>query len=783
MRFLRVRSLQSKILILFVFLLFAVQLVSFFTTFKANQQLEAVQLNNTLVHAKDVFKTQFENRRYYLSAFAETAAKDYGLKSVLQEDTKSFLVALNNHRSRINADIALAINPDGIMFAQLVTYQANKNSKKKKVKVGDGQGQPFPIDQQYMNKRDNELLRLNGLLYQLSFAPIKSGARTIGWVGFGYMIDNQLSEEFANLTDVNIGFVLDDNSTIEVVANSSLPSGILFTSKFAQQLMIETSEQYVTTSMPLGRTNEQELLVIMFTSKADLLKNINVNWQQFFVLMLLTLALSVLGAFGIAKGITRPIKLLIKQIHAFSHGNYGGYAEVKGSKEVVQLADEFNHMAQAIVSREKTISFQAFHDGLTKLPNKNALLKELELRTEQAQEFMLLQLSLIGADEINDTLGYKIGDEILVEVAQRVQMVTLTTKSYYLGGESFVLLLEFQDHKSAVEQLIHEIMLDCHFGNVSLHLRYAIGIADSKQSTNGDMAELLQKSSVALQQAVKNKLQYQYYDSSFDKDALERLHLTNSLKTAIEENQLVLYYQPKLALDNMRVTHVEALVRWEHPEKGLIPPDSFISIAEKTGQMDALTRWVTREAFKQYLLWQRKGTALQIAINISAENLLDKQYSDFVIDLKQQNNIPDDVITLEVTEDAVVADPITATELLIYLKEHGFKLSIDDYGTGYSSLAQLKQLPVQELKVDRSFLQHLATDPSDQIIVKSSIELAHNLGLTVVAEGIEDEATLQWLKSNGCELAQGYYISRPQPAHALELWIEDSPYEVETVDR
>jgi EAL domain-containing protein (putative c-di-GMP-specific phosphodiesterase class I) len=262
------------------------------------------------------------------------------------------------------------------------------------------------------------------------------------------------------------------------------------------------------------------------------------------------------------------------------------------------------------------------------------------------------------------------------------------------------------------------------------------------------------------------------------KNTVECLYLTNSLKTAIEENQLVLFYQPKLSLKTMALSHVEALVRWQHPEKGLIPPDSFISIAEKTGQMDALTRWVTQEAIAQYLRWQAAGLHIKIAINISAENLTDKSYSDFVIGLKKQHKLPDNDITLEVTEDAVVSDPEQAVEILAYLRTHGFKLSIDDYGTGYSSLAQLKQLPVQELKIDRSFVQHLMDSDDDKIIVRSTIELAHNMDLSVVAEGIEDEATLLWLKEQKCELAQGYFISRPIPEAAFNSWVIESGYSV-----
>ncbi|MGB0900001.1 MAG: putative bifunctional diguanylate cyclase/phosphodiesterase, partial [Psychrobium sp.] len=221
------------------------------------------------------------------------------------------------------------------------------------------------------------------------------------------------------------------------------------------------------------------------------------------------------------------------------------------------------------------------------------------------------------------------------------------------------------------------------------------------------------------------------------------------------------------------VTHVEALVRWQHPKLGMVPPDNFIHIAEQTGQINALTQWVFVTALKQFNTWKEKGIDINIAVNISAENLKFIGFESFVRKSVEEYKVPNSSITLEVTESAVVDNPEAAIALLRRFKEDGFKISIDDYGTGYSSLAQLKQLPVNELKIDKSFVQKLETDEDDQIIVRSTIELAHNMGLSVVAEGIEDEYSLKWLAKHGCELAQGYYISRPQPSERLTPWLEE----------
>ncbi len=775
MSFLRVRSLQSKILILFIFLLFVVQSVSFYSTYRASQKLDSAQLSNRIKNATDVFQTQINSRRYYLSAFAETAAKDYGLKSVLQEDQKSILVALNNHRKRINSDLAMAINSDGVVFAQLITYKNDDGEVK--VKIGEGQGKQFLSQGQEIEDSGPQLILLGGQLFQLSLAPLKSGARTVGWLGFGYSIGESMAQELANLTDIHIALVVKDEQSHQVLA-SSIADYYPPQSPFFEGLLNQTEENYIYQTSSIGYVGSQQVISLLFDSKADVLAPVGVSWPRLVLLISLTLMLSVLGAITIAKSITNPIRQMIAQVKGISAGNYDDDVTVDGSIELKQLSNEFNQMTKAIVSREETISFQAFHDPLTHLPNRNALINALVKREENNQNYIVIQLCYLDAEQITDTLGYKIGDEVVMQVANRMLKTQLPLAYFHLGRENFVLLADDQDVEPLLEKLLTELNIQCQFDNISLHLQFIAGVAVSKLHRSDNSSELLQKTNVAMQYAKNHKRQYQVYESQFDTNALERLFLTNNLKKAIESDELVLFYQPKLNLKTMTISHVEALVRWQHPEKGLIPPDSFISIAERTGQMPALTRWVTKEAIKQYLAWQESGLNISIAINIAAENILDNSYPDFVIELKQAYQLSDDAITLEVTEDAVVEEPEVATRVLNYLREHGFKLSIDDYGTGYSSLGQLKQLPVQELKVDRSFVQNLAVDESDKIIVQSTLELAHNLGLTVVAEGIEDETALAWLKTFGCEFAQGYFISKPLPADVFNKWVENTPYKI-----
>jgi EAL domain-containing protein (putative c-di-GMP-specific phosphodiesterase class I) len=340
----------------------------------------------------------------------------------------------------------------------------------------------------------------------------------------------------------------------------------------------------------------------------------------------------------------------------------------------------------------------------------------------------------------------------------------------HLGADEFILLVEHLKVDEAIYQLKSELEPIFDYQGISLQLQVRIGAAAYPEHAV-DSKSLLQMADTALNSTRVKGTLVQIYHPDLDVNTVERLSLINDLKQAIPAGELELHFQPKMCLKTKKVTHAEALVRWQHPTLGMVPPDNFIHIAEQTGQIKALTRWVFDTALAQYNTWLEQGIDLNIAINVSAENLKENDFHHFICQSIMAAKVPAEKITLEVTESSVVEDPEAAIKILAEFKNHGMKISIDDYGTGYSSLAQLKQLPVHELKIDKSFIQHLEHDEDDQIIVRSTIELAHNMGLHVVAEGIEDKFALNWLAAHGCELAQGYYISKPKPAVELTPWL------------
>lgn len=771
--------IQTRIFAFFVILLIAVQAISFSITFFANKRLEQQQLSNQLSVAELVFKSDYGKRNYYLSAFAETAAKDFGLKDIfIDNDSRSFLVALNNHRKRINADLAIAVDKHGAIIGELMLNTSDQELGK--VTVGPEQGQQFryPLDTGLVNI--NPLYSLGDNIYQIKFAPLTSGANNvIGWVGFGFIIGDELAKSLQLHTGLNAGFVVTQAGQVNQFISLSGEDLNTADNDAVSRFMAngEANEDYVLWHEQLGKVDQKQVHAFMYQTRYDVLESFQKQWLQQLSLILLMLPISLLLAFFISSGVTKPIMLLIEQARYIAKGNYNSKVQVGNSVEMQLLAEEFTVMQQAILSRESEIVFQVYHDPLTKLANKNELKRHTSPWFDDKSAVAICLIDIKRMTEVNGTLGHVVGDEVIKEVGKRLSSLDNIDLVCHITGDEFALAFKNTSPKKLrvlMAELQKSIEAEYRYQDISLHLQLSIGISFVHYPS--DLETLLRQADTALQYAKKNKLEQQIYNQQIDGNTLDRLQLINELKSAIDNGELVLFYQPKLDLKLKKVTHVEALVRWQHPDRGMIPPDHFIPIAEQMGQMNALTQWVMNESIEQYLKWKSQGIDLCIAINISAENLKDAHFCQYVLDLISEKGVPIEVLTLEITEDAVVSDPENAIKQLKVLKNSGLKISIDDYGTGYSSLAQLKQLPVSELKIDKSFVQNLMVSVDDQIIVSSTLQLAHNLGLSVVAEGIEDEGALNWLVERGCEMGQGYYLSRPLDAGKIADWLANSPY-------
>lgn len=433
-----------------------------------------------------------------------------------------------------------------------------------------------------------------------------------------------------------------------------------------------------------------------------------------------------------------------------------------------------------LLDAERTGALHAsMHDSLTGLPNRTLLAERFDTaledgaRTGSATGLLLIDLDRFK--EINDTFGHHYGDELLSQIGPRLRAhVREGDTIARLGGDEFAVLLPDVGDLATATVIAGalQVALERSFQveGVGLDVEASIGIALSGEHGD-DATTLLRHVDIAMYVAKSQNLGVFAYDSDSDGHSPERLALLGELRRAIENRELCLHYQPKVRISTGEVIGAEALVRWEHPTRGMIFPDDFIPIAEHTGLIRPLTTYVLAAALAQVKVWSDAGRALPIAVNLSARNLLDDGLPRQVAELLTAHDLPASLLKLEVTESAIMADPPGAARLLRELADLGVEISIDDFGAGYTSLGQLKNLPVTEFKIDKSFVMNMNRDASDAMIVQSVVDLGHNLGLTIVAEGVEHADALAQLSAYGCDAAQGYHLCRPVPAEAFYEWL------------
>jgi diguanylate cyclase (GGDEF)-like protein len=423
---------------------------------------------------------------------------------------------------------------------------------------------------------------------------------------------------------------------------------------------------------------------------------------------------------------------------------------------------------------EMMLTHQARHDALTDLPNRYLLSERLhsalDSHAPRGGSMALLLLDLDRFKDVNDTLGHSVGDRLLTQVAQKLRLaVPAHATVARLGGDEFAVLLPGADETDAVavaRAVLGALARPIDIEGSILDVGGSIGIALAPDH-GADAETLMRRADVAMYVAKRSGQGYAVYTSDEDAHRPDRLALVAELRGAIEQGDLQLHYQPKIELVTGRIVGMEGLLRWNHPLRGPIPPQEFVALAERTGLITSLSRWVLGAALRQQGLWRADGLFMPVAVNLSMHDLHDSGLPDLVSQLLDQAGLPASVLEVEITESTLMADPERARTALTRLRDLGVRIAVDDFGTGYSSLAYLKELPVNELKIDRSFVRDVCAGGADLAIVESIVDLAHKLGLTVVAEGIEDAATRDVLARLGCDQAQGYYFARPMPADQI----------------
>ncbi len=481
--------------------------------------------------------------------------------------------------------------------------------------------------------------------------------------------------------------------------------------------------------------------------------------------------------------ITGPLRTLAAAARKVEKGEYEHRVASDGEDEISDLASAFNHMCGGIALREQRIGELAYSDPLTRLPNRALFNDRIAQAVNAAQRsrgrLAVLILDLDRFKHVNDTLGHYRGDILLREVADSL-LRALQRRSdtiARLGGDEFAVLLPTGDVGDAevvarrvIEVLAARFTIDGHVVDVGA----SIGIAMYPEH-GADADTLMRHADVAMYAAKRARTGFEIYDAQIDQETPARLSLLGELRHAVEHDQLAVWYQPKVTLSGDSPNAAEALIRWIHPERGVITPDMFIPFAEQTGYIRAVTRYVLDKVFRQSVAWRARGMHLRVSVNISTRDLHNPEFPREVAQLATAVGAKPEWICLEITESAVMENPAHALAVLQRLDAMGIALSIDDFGTGYSSLAYLKRLPVRELKIDRSFVVGLVRDSADAAIVRATIDLAHHLGLAVTAEGVDNGRALSVLRKLGCDMAQGYHISPPLRADDFRRWLEDVP--------
>jgi diguanylate cyclase (GGDEF)-like protein/PAS domain S-box-containing protein len=424
---------------------------------------------------------------------------------------------------------------------------------------------------------------------------------------------------------------------------------------------------------------------------------------------------------------------------------------------------------------QERLRHQALHDALTGLPNRVLLNDRLRQSLERAQRtsepVAIMIMDLNHFKEVNDTLGHHSGDVLLTEIAHRLRDALREADTVArLGGDEFAILMATDATRSGATAVAEKIgrVVDrpVEIDGVSIQVSASIGIAFYPEHAT-DADGLARRADVAMYVAKRSSTTWAVYAPEDDRSSIRRLTLLGELRQAITANQLVLHHQPTIELSTGRVLRTEALLRWKHPQHGLMPPGEFMELAEMSGVVQPLTRWVLRQSIRQVRQLTVDGEFLHVAVNISARNLYEPDLVDWIVNLLETENFPGERLTLELTESLLMDDPLLALGVLRRLKTFGISLSVDDFGTGYSSLSYLRDLPIDEIKIDQSFVASMALPGGDDTIVRSVIDLGHNLGLAVVAEGVEDIETLVRLRDMGCDRAQGFLLSQPLPAEDL----------------
>ncbi|TAK84191.1 MAG: EAL domain-containing protein [Aquabacterium sp.] len=783
------RRLDYQIVTLFLGLLLGVQAFSFLLIRHSIDSNARAALRGELSQGELVFQRLLDQNADHLLQASRLLAADYGFRAAVASDDRETLAsALDNHGARLNAQVALFTDTRFSLKASAGRYGSEVLGHLRRMagEAAAGRGDPKPA-----------ILVLGGVPHQVVMVPVRAPL-PIGWVVMGFRLDEGLLHDMRKLAALDVVVLqkngqkrwratmgtLDDADGAAVASQwSSLPAAPARASAPVGDTMAAVrvkDADYLGSLMPLNAGQDQNVSAVLLRSIDEAVAPYRRLQVGILVLTAVGVFVFALGSIITARRITTPLSTLTRLARRLGSGDFAVAMPPAGDDEIGELAEAFESMRVAVREREAEITRLAFVDALTDLPNRVQFAREVRdaatasLR-EGAPTCAVLLVDLDRFKHVNDVLGHETGDHLLLDVSRRLRALLQGPLDCVarLGADQFALLLHGCNLEGAqvmaariAQALETPLTIDDH----RIDLSAGIGIALCPEHAT-DGTTLLRRAEIALAHAKQAQLGAVLFTPDQDVTSAQSLSLLSELRVAVAASQLRLYLQPKVLLRTAEVVGAEALVRWEHPQRGLVPPMQFIPFAEQTGFIRTLTHWLLVECARTWREWADRGLMLELSLNLSARDLIDQDLPEKVKEVLALHGVDPRALCLEITESSIMDDPQRALNTLHRLHDQGLRLAIDDFGTGYSSLAYLKRLPVDELKIDRSFVMNMERDVDDAKIVRSTIDLAHNLGLKVVAEGLETAPQWKLLDLLSCDQAQGYWVARPMPKEQFPAWV------------
>lgn len=765
-------SFQTRLIVFVLALLALIQLGTAFAVLSSLKKENYRQGLAAIDVSRKVFDLSLASRAEQLIQGVEILASDFGFRqAVATKETETIRSALQNNGTRINADFSLLVTPAG----EVITATQN-------LVLDDATTNLLQAARRSGNTSISTKTAFGPNAYQLVLVPVKA-PHVIAWVGMAFVLDTMLAKTIKNVAGLDISFIYNAADTHMFIGESTLPEvdkNLLLKDLDNIASIIETpifsnNGKYLSLGIDLELANHWGAIHLPYD---PWLEGYNRTRNQLILVFSGTLALALLLGLIFAKNMTKPIDRLVRYATQIGQSiNKSKLEAPKMTGEFGVLSNTMEQMKTAIISREKELTYRASHDTLTGLYNQNAIEIHLSEVLPKTQGGMIL-VNIRHFKNLNNMLGVDIGNLLLSKVAERLtnwsQNVHMLAR---LNSDKFLLIFE-QDISQQDAKDIHALF-DQEFETESasgvtpfMRLDVSIAVLPFAHATS-NVNTALRRLDITSDKAREETDLCVFYEQGQDEDHQRQLTIIRDLSEALENNQLFVVYQPKVGLTKKDCHEAEALIRWIHPDLGFLPPDEFITLLEHAGNIQELTKWILNSVLEQLNQWWSQGHQIRVAINLSTHDLLDENLPKMLCKSLQINNLPPQALALEVTESAVMKDREKVITILESLRGMGIHLAIDDFGTGQSSLAYLHDLPVNEVKIDRAFIQFMDTNKCDELIAKTSIHLSHALGFQVTAEGAENGASVGLLEKYKCEKVQGYVFSKPLVANEFLQWREN----------